>query len=249
MRRAPRAEEAAEEVRTICRAFVLGLNAALGEKLYGAYMYGATVFEDGGRPGDIDCHVVLRSRPTKAERERLLALHDALARRFPPLGGEVDAWYVLLDDAKRPAPPQDRLRTGTRDEAWALHCAHVRAGRCVTLDGPQPIDIFPPPAWDDVAAALMHELEFVRASLEYAAYCVLNLCRIAHGFAERDVVVSKRSAAAWAAARFPEWAPLVEAAIRSYEGEATAEDDEMLSREVPRFLAFAAERIGAAGGV
>jgi hypothetical protein len=232
-----------ENTKTICDEFVHGLTAILGDKLYGVYMYGATVFEDSGRAQDIDCHVILRAAPSGGERESLSALHAELGRRFPPLGGEVDAYYVLLDDAKDTSPPADQLRPGTRDESWALHCAHVRAGRYVALHGPEPAELFPAPSWHDTAAALDHETRFVEGNLRYPAYCVLNLCRIIYSFLERDVVVSKRFSGHWASRRFPQWAPLIEASLRSYEGEATSEDDELLATEVERFLEFASQRI------
>jgi hypothetical protein len=130
-----------------------------------------------------------------------------------------------------------------RDESWALHCAHVRAGYYVTLYGPEPTDVFPPPSWPDVAAALDHEMRYVEENLHYTAYCVLNLCRIVYSFQERDVAVSKRFCGNWACERFPRWAALVKAALRVYEGTATPRDEELLHAEVERFLKFATGHI------
>ena len=232
-----------ETIQTICKEFVQGLTTMLGDKLYGVYMYGATVFEDSGRVQDIDCHVILQAVPTDSERERLFALHADLGRRFPPLGGEVDAYYILLEDAKGTSPPENHLRLDIRDESWALLCAHVRAGRYLTLHGPEPMEIFPSPDWHAITAALDNEIRFIEANLTYPAYCILNLCRIIYSFLERDVVVSKRFSGNWALHRFPQWAPLIEASMRSYEGEATSASDELLAAEVKHFLEFATNHI------
>jgi hypothetical protein len=128
-------------------------------------------------------------------------------------------------------------------KSWALHCAHIRAGRYITLYGPEPAGIFPDPSWPEISAALDHEMRFIEENLKHPAYCVLNLCRIIYSFRERDVVVSKRFGGDWASARFPQWAPLVQAAIRSYEGTGMPGDEEFLSSEVGCFLEFASERI------
>jgi Aminoglycoside adenylyltransferase, C-terminal domain len=228
-----------ENIQTICKEFVHGLIIILGDKLCGVYMYGATVFENSGRVQDIDCHVILHAVPTDSEREMLFALHADLGRRYPPLGGEVDAYYILLKDAKGTSPPENYLRLGIRDESWALHCAHVRAARCLTLHGPEPSEVFPSPTWDGITAALDNEVRFIEENLRYPAYCILNLCRIIYSFLKQDVVVSKHFSGKWAGHRFPQWAPLIEASIRSYEGEATWEDDELLAAKVKPFLEFA----------
>ena len=232
-----------ENVQMICRQYDRELLKTLGDKLYGVYMYGAAVFEDAGRIRDIDCHVILRTSLTDGEREKIFALNKALAKQFPPLGGEIDAYYLLLEDTKRTSPPRNQLRPDICDESWSLHCAHVRAGYYITLHGPDPTDIFPPPSWRDIAAALDHEMRFIEENLEYPDYCVLNLCRIIYSFLERDVVVSKRFSGNWLCSRFPQWAPLVNSAIRSYEDAGTTEDDRLLYDEVENFLEFASDCI------
>lgn len=230
-----------ESVQAICKEFVQGLSTILGAKLYGVYVYGAAVFGDTGQPQDIDCHVILVAVPSDRERARLFDHHSDLEERFQ--SGEVDAYYVLLEDAEGLSPPENHLRLGIRDESWALHCAHVRAGRYLTLEGPEPTAIFPSPAWSDLAAALDHELRFIEANFRYPDYCILNLCRIIYSFTKQDVVVSKAFSGKWARDRFPEWESIIEAAMRSYGGEATPADDGRMAAEVKLFHAFATKHI------
>lgn len=216
---------------------------ALFRKLYGIYQYGAAVFDDGGPALDIDCHVILNAPPTSAERKAVLDLHKTLAEQYPPLGAELDAYYILYNDAQRPDIPQHQIWPDIYDNAWALHCAHVRAGRYRTLYGAEPDDIFPAPKWPALAAALDHELDYVKAHLQYPAFCILNLCRLMYSFQTRDVVVSKRFSGRWAAERYPQWEPLIAAAERRYEGRETDADNACLAAEVDRFLAFAEGQI------
>lgn len=225
-------------VRKVCQAFVAGLANILDANLHGIYMHGAAVFPDSGPIQDIDCHVILEGPMNGANKDAILQLHRDLARRFPPLGCELDAYVILREDAGDARPPVHQLQSELWDEAWALHCAHIRAGRFFTLYGPPPNDIFPAPSWDDISAALDQEVTFIEQNLRYPDYCVLNMCRIIYSVQERNVVVSKFSSGAWACNRYPEWRPLITAAFASYNGTAQPGEVDLLKREVESFVEF-----------
>lgn len=234
-----------DEIHDLCADLIEGLKAALGTKLYGVYVYGAVAFPEGGATGDLDLHVILREGLVEGEKAALDALHETLARDHPPLGVDLDAYYLLLEEARETAPPQHQILPGIVDKSWALHRAHIRAGRCFVLHGPDPKDVYPPATWPELAHALRGEWDYVAEHLaEYPAYCVLNLCRLIYSFETQDVVVSKRASAAWGIEAFPTWQPLISAATRSYDGQATPQDRALLKAEVRRFFGFAQERIG-----
>ena len=234
----------AQEVGMIGRAFVDGLRRILGERLHGAYLYGAAAFPDAVPTGDIDYHVILKSELTDSERSELEALHKSLAERFPPLGGEMDGYYILLSDALRRTPPRSQMWGRATDDAWALHREHIRAGWHVALHGSDPTGIYPPASWPEIERALYGELDYVEKHLyEYPDYCILNLCRLIYSFETRDVVVSKAQAADWARDALPEWRRHVELARKSYARQATSEDRQFMLAEVGRFLEYAHERI------
>lgn len=232
------------EVEDLGRAFRRGLQSALGPKLVGLYLYGAVAFSDGASLSDVDFHAILGEGLSDGEKSELNGLHAALARDYPPLGAELDGYYILLEEAVGTSPPQHQLRPEIRDNSWALHRAHIRAGRCVVLYGPDPRQVYSPASWPELEAALDGEWDFVAAHLEeYPAYCVLNLCRLIYSYGTRDVVVSKRASAAWAVKAFPEWKALIAAAISFYDRRATAQEEELLRASVRSFFAFAGERI------
>jgi hypothetical protein len=234
-----------DEIQDLCRALLRGLDAALGEKLYGVYLYGALAFPEGGATGDVDFHVILEEALNDREKSDLNDLHATLARDYPPLGVGLDGYYILLADAQGAAPPHHQLLPGVVDNSWALHRAHIRAGRYIRLYGPDPKQVYPPASWPELVSALQGELDYVENHLDdYPAYCVLNLCRLMYSFETRDVVVSKRASAAWAGAAFPEWQPLVEAAQRSYDQQATKADGELITSEMKGFFDFACKCIG-----
>ena len=225
-------------VTDVCQAFVTELAEILGSNLHGIYMYGAAVFPDSGTIQDIDCHVILKDFLCDQTKEAILQLQRDLSDRFPSPREELDAYFILYKDAEKTCPPMHQLRSEIRDESWALHCAHVRAGRYISLYGPDPRKIFPAPTWDEISAALEHELRFIKKNLKYPDYCVLNLCRIMYSVQERDVAVSKFFSGEWARDQFPEWTPLIEAAVASYQARGTSDEAELLKREVESFVKF-----------
>jgi len=233
-----------EQVSLIGAAFVDGLRSILGDKLVAAYIYGAAAFPDTLPTGDVDFHVILQSELTERERATLEELHGVLARQFPPLGGEMDGYYILLADARREAPPRSQMWKRATDNAWALHREHIRAGRYIRLHGPDPREICPTASWSEMEAALHSELDYVERHLQdYHDYCILNLCRLIYSFETQDVVVSKATAADWAHKHLPQWQPHIELAKKSYARQATAQEREFMLAEVKRFFEFACARI------
>jgi hypothetical protein len=234
-----------EGIHGLCEAFVDGLTAALGGKLYGVYLYGAWAFPEGTKRGDIDFHVILREALSDREKLAVSDLHTALAQAFPSLVGEaLDGYYILLEEARRTTFPRHQLLDDVVDDSWALHRAHVRAGRCIVLHGPDPREIYPAASWVELANALQGELAYVEKHLtDYPAYCVLNLCRLMYSFETRDVVVSKYASARWACDAFPEKSSYIEAARKVYEASATTGEKELLGSEIDRFFEFACEHI------
>lgn len=234
-----------DQIQGFCVALVDGLKAVLGGQLYGVYLYGGWAFPEGTARGDVDLHVILRRALSDAEKSALRDFHARLGERFPSLVGEgLDAYYILLDDARGTIPPGHQLLADVVDSSWALHRAHVRAGRCIVLFGPDPREVFPAASWAELTDALQGELDYVEKHLgDYPAYCVLNLCRLIYSFETRDVVVSKYASARWACDAFPERSSYIEAARKVYEGSAPTEETRLVHSEVKGFFDFACERI------
>jgi hypothetical protein len=231
-------------VQEIGRAFRIGLKGILGSKLIGVYIYGATVFPETRYTGDIDFHVILSGRLTKRERDELNRLHQSLAREFPPLGKELDGYYLLLEDVKKKSAPKSQMWNQATDNSWALHREHMRAGRCIVLEGPDPRQLYPATSWSELEEALRGELEYVENHLvDYPSYCVLNLCRLIYSFQTRDVVISKTSAGLWVEDSFPQWLELIQIAGKSYEGRATPVDDQFMVDQIHGLYAFAKKQI------
>lgn len=233
-----------QEVKIIGQAFVNGLKCVLGDNLYGVYIYGAAAFPDAVPTGDLDYHVILKSELTDSERSKLETFHESLAEKYPPLGGKMDGYYILLGDACRESLPRSQMWKRATDASWALHREHIRAGRHIILHGPNPREMYLPATWIEIENALYGELDYVEKHLhKYPDYCILNLCRLIYSFETRDVVVSKAQASDWAYDALPEWKRLIVLAKESYAGQATAEDRQFMLAEVGAFLKLARTQI------
>lgn len=228
----------------ICQAFLSGLTSALGDKLHAVYLHGAVIFPEAGTVKDIDFHVILEAPFTSEETEAINTLHAELAAQFPPVLEELDCYYILLADARQSAPPQHQLDTRYFDDMWPLHRAHWLAGRCVVLQGPKPEEILKVPTWQELATALRFELSEIEKIIDdYPAYCVLNLCRVMYSFETADVVTSKRGSALRARVLFPEWAPVISAAVWWYEDQIDESGEVLLATQTNQFRDFALNRI------
>ncbi|MBU0984961.1 MAG: DUF4111 domain-containing protein [candidate division Zixibacteria bacterium] len=232
-----------KQIRQIGETFRQGLFSILGKKLHAAYILGAAAFPDPVPTGDVDFQVILTAALTEDERTRLEALHTDIAELYPPLGVEMDGYYILLSDARSSAPPRSQMWTRAVDYSWALHREHLRGGRRIILHGPDPKGIHPPATWPEIEEALESEMDFVRRHTDkYPDYCILNLCRLMYSYETHDVVVSKARASDWATGRLPRWAVLIQTAKRCY-GRAGTDDRARMQAQVAAFLDIAEAHI------
>jgi hypothetical protein len=234
-----------KEIEAFTQAYVYGLRHILGSRLYGIYQHGASVFPEAKPVQDIDCHVILKRRLSKRNRQEILDLEDTLIQDFTNLGDMLDVYYILLKEARRYENPQHQLNQQLYDTAWPLHCAHIRAGRYRVLIGPEPNRIFPAPSWQAICKALDSELVYIQKNLNYPAYCILNLCRILYSFATQDPAVSKQACGMWACQKFPNWELVIQAALRFYRRQNGLADEILMRARVETFLTFALEELAA----
>jgi hypothetical protein len=227
------------------------LQAILGDDLVAIWAYGGTTFRDRPtRGGDLDTHVIVERRPDKPTVQRIEDARAAIANQF---GVEWDAWFIVADDARRPEPPRHAYLEGRRDTAWALHRAHWLAGRYVLVFGQEPAAIVPPLTWSELEVDLDRELEHIERHVAEgdtdpyeAAYAILNGSRILRSIETRDVVLSKRAAGEWALGHLPaRWHAAIRAAARAHDGQATADDADLLATEMGPFVAMVRERLPA----
>jgi len=231
-----------QETQAICNLLKEKLESILHDNFHGLYLYGAMVFPESDHVIDIDFHVILKAALNVHEKESVIQIHKTLVGQFDSISmDDLDGWYILLDDVNHPAP-MHQIKSNLYDRWWSLHRAHMRAGYCIVLKGPDPKQIFPSPTWTDLESSLNLELKSIMVPeffLRYPWYCILNACRIMYSYKTKNVVISKRASADWAIDRFPVWKFLINAAVRSYAKAMRKDDLQLLESETESFLRFA----------
>jgi len=215
----------------LAKRFVRELEETFGPRVVSAFTYGAAMFPPAPVT-DFDAHVVVDGT---VEASAIDGIHERL-------GGDTDVWYISLADAREAGAPHDQ-RGVLRDEAWALHRAHILAGRYKVLAGVDPVTFILEPTWDELDEALQHEFDWLAERLDEAPeYAILNLCRIAASYANRDVVISKLQGALWAFAALPdEHHALIRSAIDGYRTDTFGKIDARAFYEVMRPVIEAAK--------
>ena len=228
-----------DDVILVADALRRGLDRSLGDAVASLFLYGAVAFPRPDRwKIDFDFHVLLHRSLTDAERERIGALYTELAA-VSELGADLDGYFLLLVDATGSEPPRHQLRLAMRDDAWALHRAHVHAGRYFLIAGVDPIEVVPEPTWPEIEAGLQAEMDFVVSHPDATAFGILNAARILYSCTTRDAVLSKYQAAEWALVTLPpEWHRAIGAAQRWYAQRPEDGDDQLLSDERERFVDY-----------
>jgi predicted nucleotidyltransferase len=235
----------------------LELERHFGSDLVALYLFGSLV-AGGFRPGrsDLDLIAVLEREVDAGEQFDLLKqLHDAFVAERPEWDGRIEVSYVsrevLATFAERPS---GRVAVISPGEPLNIHDAGIDSildwySVCEygeTLLGPPPHELGPSVSREAYQEAVRARLADWQATVREPvtayvpvrqAYIVLTLCRALYSLATGGQA-SKEEAADWAAASFPEWAPLIEQARTTYRTD---------PREVHRELIAFADQAAAEG--
>jgi Aminoglycoside adenylyltransferase, C-terminal domain len=210
------------------------LDREFGDELLGLYLFGslpAGGFVDG--KSDIDLLAVLERDVDEPRLERLERLHTAFVEQHPDWSERVEVGYVSRDVLRtlgnEPSgtialiSPGQPLNIKEFDWGWALDWdAACRQGE--VLRGPQPLELGPAVSPGTFRHAAAEELRgwtegarrpFVAYMPAHQGYIVVTVCRALYTL-ETGGQTTKESAAAWAAARYPEWAEFIGDALAAY---------------------------------
>ena len=212
-----------------------GLLDLLANDLVAIWLYGGQL-DRLGSPGDVDLHCIVRSELTESQLVCVRTLHEEIRDELRI--DELDAWYVLVGEARSGDRPRDlNWPTLIRDENWALKRAHWFAGAYVLVYGTSPETIVPRPRWPEVEAELLAQVERADTSDHpHPAGLTLRLCRVLLTLDTRDVVHFKVDGAVWAQSLVsPVSRDHVAAAIRIYRGEASAGDADLVKQRMRAF--------------
>jgi predicted nucleotidyltransferase len=246
-------------VRPVVEALTTEIKATLGEQLLGLYLYGSYV--RGGFDPDISDLDLLAVTAEDVERLDLPALeqmHADFVRRHPEWTDRLDVIYIgrrTLDSFRTNqgslaviSPGEPFHVTGPVAD-WMMNWYHVLESG-VTLSGPEPAALIPAISWDEFAAAVARYVEWFTSEIAagrgagYRAYAVLSTCRALYAV-RNGRPASKQEAAAWTKKRMPDWAWLIDAALRARLAHGSGFNDERTLVAANAFIDLVAKEIAA----
>jgi len=224
------------EVNAVLHAFLVQVQAILGEHFRGMYLSGSLALGDfSPHRSDIDFVVVTDENPDGKVLSALQAMHIRFNASDSPWATEVEAAYIpenalrRYDPAHARHPHIERGATETLDvqqfdSDWIIQRFILRE-HGVAVAGPDPRTLIDPVLPQDLRQAVITLMnnwwgpmrdEASRLELHaigYQAYAVLTMCRILYTL-EMGVVVSKPVAARWAQEILGgRWTGLIERAL------------------------------------
>lgn len=212
----------------LLETLVSGIRAVLGGDLLGIYLYGSSV-SGGFDPGvsDLDLVAVTSAEVEEIDLAGLEQMHLDIVSRNPEWSDRLEIIYIgwtTLQSFRTSAgslaviSPGEPFHVVGEVAEWLQNWYLVRnAG--VTLYGAAAADVIPPIARVEFVAAVVRYADWLRKRNHddlgpgSLAYAVLSLCR-ALRTVRTGMHGSKQEAAAWTRERMPEWAWLVDAALR-----------------------------------
>jgi hypothetical protein len=236
------------------------LRVTFGPDLVGVYQYGSAV-HGGFDPmlSDLDLVIVTEPPVESYDFDVLAGIVGRLKAREPDWADRLDLAFIgrmRLANFRAGGP----LVSISHEES--LHVVHDASDWLVTwflvrdadrpLVGPSATSLVPPIEIREfllcVALDVDHFVAAVRADQGSGsvAYRLLTLCRVLRSL-ESGALCTKQDGADWTAARFPEWAPVIQTAwhVRSSDGAREFSPEERL--QVTTLLAHLAEQIRRTG--
>jgi predicted nucleotidyltransferase len=223
------------DARETLKELAAAIESHFGSDLLGLYLFGSLA-AGGFYPGksDIDLMAIIGAGVEEGPQlEDLRSLHDTFVSERPAWVERVEVAYVergvLQTFGERPRGriadvcPGERLRIRDAGAEFTLDW-HGVTTLGETIFGPPPLDLGP----EVSLSAYLHAVEellkewpttvrepWVAYVPAHQGYVVMTLCRALYALATGKQA-TKEEAAAWAAARYPEWSQFISEAHATY---------------------------------
>ncbi|MEO8608228.1 MAG: aminoglycoside adenylyltransferase domain-containing protein [Chloroflexota bacterium] len=216
------------QINTVLDILLAQMQAILGDKLVGLYLYGSLVTGDfDDTVSDIDLLAALADALDEDEFSALDAMHEKLALDYPERKDRLEIAYLslhALQTFKTQSSPLGIISPGTpfqiiqAGKEWLMNWYMVLTIG-VTLFGPKPDTIIDPISQTEFVEAIKQHVLAWRTYIQNIdsrpgqAYAILTMCRGLYTTRNGEQV-SKVRAAQWAKNQLPEWAGLIDNALQ-----------------------------------
>jgi len=230
----------------------------LGKKLVGLYLYGSLVTGDFDREiSDIDLLAILSSDINDQEFAQLQQMHNDFVAKNQQWDDRIEIAYLSIaalktfrSQASKIAiiSPGEPFHIKEAGKDWLINWWVVRE-KGVALFGPAPTTLIDPISKQEFLQAVQEQAQAWGEWVDHMqtrpsqAYAILTLCRALYAHKNGEQV-SKKQAALWVQARFPQWASLIQNALMWRIGWRDQVEDHQATFPITlRFVQFAIEQI------
>jgi predicted nucleotidyltransferase len=247
-------------VNAVLENLLAQMQAILGDKLVGLYLYGSLVAGDyDDDTSDIDLLAATSGDIDTVDFDALNTMQEDFVAARPKWQDRLEIAYLSLHALKTfkteahpiaiisPGEPFN-IKNGGRD--WLVNWYVVRE-KGVTLFGPPPETIIAPVSKEEFIEVVKEHLVWWRDWINEAhprgaqAYAILTMCRALYTVTHGEQL-TKPQAALWAQQEFPEWASTIRNALmwRKVSRDKNIEIDHAATLpETRRFVKFVIDRI------
>ncbi|MGH2484797.1 MAG: aminoglycoside adenylyltransferase domain-containing protein [Ktedonobacterales bacterium] len=231
------------------------IQAILGNRLTGLYLYGSLVTGDfDPAVSDLDLLAATDGDLRADDFARLERMHAEFARERPEWDDRIEVAYLAVTALQSFRKRRTQIAVISPGEPFHFQDAgldwlvtwYVVREQGVALAGPPPQQLIAPIAKEEYLAGVRdYAIEFRQRVTQpmprgSQAYAILTMCRAYHTLKTGELA-SKARSAQWARTQWPQWSPLIQQALlwRSIpRGEPM--DDGATLPETRRFVLFAA---------
>ncbi len=216
------------DIRDFLDLILSRMQAIVGEKLVGLYLFGSLVVGDFDYEiSDIDLLAATTADVDENEFNALEKMHDELVESNRQWKNRLEIAYLSLDALKTfktqtsqaaIISPGEPFHFKESEKHWLIDWYIVRK-KGITLFGPPPAGIIEPIEQDEFIQAVREQaiewrdyVKHAKHSRPYQGYVILTVCRAFYAVTNGEQV-SKKRAALWAQKQLPEYSSLIENAI------------------------------------
>jgi predicted nucleotidyltransferase len=216
-------------INTLLDLLLTRMQAILGNKLIGLYIFGSLVTGDFDYDSsDID---LIAATPTELDEddiERLKIMHHDIALNEKEWDNRLEVAYISVTALRKYQPhyrqpilsPGEPFHVTEADSAWIINRWVLRE-KGITIYGPPPQTLVDPIPQTELLHAVREFIQEWREWIEntefmhrreYQAYAILTACRALYT-CRQGKFVSKKQAAVWTEQELPEWSSLIQRAL------------------------------------
>ncbi len=217
------------DINKLLNLLLSRIQAILGEKLIGLYLFGSLVAGDFDyESSDIDLIAATSTELDEREVAGLKMMHEDIAVKEKAWDNRIEVAYVSVEALRRYHPhyrqplisPGEPFHVTEVAANWVIN-RYILRKKGIVVYGPSPETLVDPISQDELIQAVQGTCndwidyialpENIRLRTSQA-YAILTMCRTLYTVKHGEFV-SKKQAALWAEKELPEWSSLIQRAL------------------------------------